>query len=193
MYSRLAKTCGLTLAAGLMTATLAGCVSIESSNEESSPSTSSTGIPSESPTAIEGTVTPKAKNPEGEATGTGTVPKQTAGNSFAQTVRIIESKATEKECSGNLTIDGNGEILKLIGDCQRVQITGTGNMIIGENVNDLSISGAGNIIAVNTIDDVSVSGIGNSVAWQNDDVTTHDTGQANLLGSDALTGVDLGF
>lgn len=189
MYSRLAKSCGLALSTGLMVLALAGCVSIKSSNDEQS----SSSAPAQSATPIEGTVTPSAKNPDGEATGTATVPKETAGNSYDQTFRTIESKATEKKCSGKMTISGDGEILKLIGNCQQVEITGTGNMIIGGRIKDLSISGAGNIVAVNNIENVSVSGVGNSVAWRNDNASTEDAGQSNRLGSDALDGVELGY
>jgi len=193
MYSHLAKSCGLVLTVGAMAIGLAGCVSIESSDDSQSPSVSSTAAPTQPTTPIEGTATPSDKNPEGEATSSGTVPKETAGDTFAQTFRTIEAKATEKMCSGKATLDGNGEMLKLIGNCQQVKITGTGNMVIGGRIEDLVISGNGNIVAVNNIEDVTVSGVGNSVAWRNDNASSHDTGQSNRLGPDALSGVDLGY
>ncbi|MGQ3383700.1 DUF3060 domain-containing protein [Glutamicibacter sp. TV12E] len=192
MYSRLAKTCGLALATGLVAATLAGCVHIETTNDSGSPSASSTGTPAESAPPIEGTATPSDKNPDGTATGTGIVPKETNGDSFSEAFRIIEPQATTKKCSGKLTVDGDGQMLKLIGNCQQVEITGTGNMVIGGHVRDLSITGAGNIVAVNNIGNVEVSGVGNAVAWRNDNASARDTGQSNQLGPGALAGVDLG-
>lgn len=193
MYSHLAKVCGLSLATGLLAATLAGCVSIEPSNDGQSPSSSPTTAPAENTPPIEGTVTPSAKNPDGEATGSGTVPKETAGDSFSQAFEIIEAKAIEKKCTGKMALDSDGEMVKLIGNCQQVEITGTGNMVVGGRVKDLSISGNGNIVAVNNIEDVSASGVGNSVAWRNDNASAHDSGQSNRLGPDALSGVDLGY
>lgn len=193
MHSRLAKTCGLALASGLVAASLAGCVTIQSTDDSGSSAPSSSAAPTESATPIEGTATPRDKNPDGEASGSGIVPKETAGDSFSDAFRAIGSQAKLRKCSGNLAVEGDGEILKLVGDCKKVTITGTGNMIISGRIQDLDISGAGNIVAVNNIRNVVVSGVGNSVAWRNDNALANDTGESNRLGPGALSGVEIGY
>lgn len=193
MFVHFTKRCAAPLAAGLLAVSLAGCVSIESSDESSSATASAPASAPENSGSIEGSVTPSPKASEGAATATPNVPKETAGDSFQRTFDLIAAQATEKKCSRNMTLAEDGQILKLIGDCSNVEITGTGNMIISGHIESMSISGNGNILAVNNIKEVEVSGVGNSVAWRNANAAAEDTGQSNQLGENALSGIDLGL
>ncbi len=175
------------IAAGLLMLSLSGCVSIEQKPSEETASAS----PSPS---IDASVTPSPKATDGTATPSGNIPKETAsGDSFQQSFETILKHATKTKCAGNDTIDANGKILFLIGDCRDIKITGTGNMIVSNHMKSLEITGAGNIVAVKSLRGVNVSGMGNTVGWRSGDTTAKDTGDSNALGKDALTGVPLDF
>ncbi len=179
-----------TLAALMLALPLAGCVTIQSTDDASSPSASQVPTATQS---IQGSVTPLPKDPSSTEGNLGTVPKETAGDSFQNGFDKILEHAQRKDCSQDTQITDNGQILHLIGDCTDVTISGTGNMIVANNARTVTVIGTGNIVAVKSVRQVDLSGVGNVVAWRSDDTQSTDTGQSNFAGQNALDGIDLTF
>ncbi|QEP08172.1 DUF3060 domain-containing protein [Glutamicibacter sp. ZJUTW] len=181
MFSKIAKRFAGPLAVGFLAVALSGCVSIESSNEE-------TSAP-ENAGPIEGTVTPSAKASEGAATGTPNVPKSPADSTFQSVYDFLDAQATEVRCTGSMDIADMGQMLKLVGDCENVTVSGDGNMIVAPHITNLELSGNGNIAAVKNIKQVAFSGIGNSAASLNENAKFTDNGSSNKFGEDAFEGI----
>lgn len=209
MTKNFATRLNAALAAGLLVLPLAGCITVQQAPEQSSaavdsssPSSDETATQSPEPSSasasaspsIDGTATQSSKAVDGTATPSGNVPKETAhGDSFQSGFKSILKHADKTKCTGNETFAENGKVLFLIGNCKNIKITGTGNMIVSNHMKSLDISGAGNIIAVKSVRNVDVSGTGNVVAWRSGDTRSHDTGDSNSLGRNALDGVELAF
>lgn len=181
MFSKIAKRFTGPLAVAVLAAALSGCVSIESSSDQSSAP--------ENADSIEGTATPSPKASEGASAGTPNVPKSPADSSFQSVYDFLDAQATEVRCTGTMDIADMGQMLKLVGDCEKVTVYGDGNMIIAPHITNLELAGSGNIAAVKNIKRVTFSGVGNSAASLNPNAKVSDKGSSNKFGEDAFEGI----
>ncbi|PRB75782.1 DUF3060 domain-containing protein [Arthrobacter sp. JUb115] len=188
MFSKITKRLAGPLAVGILAVALAGCVSIQPSSEETSAPAEESMAP-ENAGPIEGSVTPSSKAPEGASTGTPNVPKAPADSTFQSVYDFLDAQATEIRCTGGMDISEMGQMLKLIGDCQNVTVSGSGNMIVAPHIKNLELDGSGNIAAVKNIKHVTFSGIGNSAASLNENAKVTDNGSSNKFGEEAFEGI----
>ncbi|WP_431493062.1 DUF3060 domain-containing protein [Glutamicibacter sp.] len=188
MFPKIAKRFAGPLAVVFLAVSLSGCVSIQSSSEDSSAPAEKTTAP-ENAGPIEGSVTPSTKASEDASTSTPNVPKAPADSTFQSVYDFLDAQATEVRCTGSIDIAEMGQMLKLVGDCENVTVSGSGNMIVAPHITNLELAGSGNIAAVKNIKQVTFSGIGNSAASLNGNAKVTDNGSSNKFGEDAFEGI----
>lgn len=83
---------------------------------------------------------------------------------------------------GSLQIDAVGDVIALDGDCDTIEVSGTGTVVLARGVGDLQVTGVSNVVIVATADTIDVSGTANRIVWESGTPTVADTGTASRLG-----------
>lgn len=83
---------------------------------------------------------------------------------------------------GSLQIDAVGDVIALDGDCDTIEVSGTGTVVLARDVGDLQVTGVSNVVIVATADTIDVSGTANRIVWESGTPTVADTGTASRLG-----------
>lgn len=63
----------------------------------------------------------------------------------------------ELDCSsGEVTIDEFGDIVKIVGDCEKVTINGESVLVVAESIGSLRITGYGSVVIARSLDEVRI-------------------------------------
>lgn len=123
---------------------------------------------------------PSQQTPDADVTDTGNKSDDSAAammrSEFEGTAQRIAS------CSGGvLDIDDVGGVLQLDSDCAELVVSGSGTVVLAENVGKLRVTGVGLTIFVKDLGAVDVSGTGSTVVWESGKATVHNSGTGNTL------------
>ncbi len=121
---------------------------------------------------------PNTKKPSSEgadeATGTGTAAK--LRGEFEGTAQRVVSCP-----DGSLEISDVGSVLQLDSDCSELVVSGSGAVVLAENVDALHVSGVGLTIFVKDLGSAEVTGTGNTVVWESGTAVIDNSGTGNTL------------
>lgn len=82
---------------------------------------------------------------------------------------------------GAIDIADVGSVLQLDSDCPSVTVSGSGTVVLAENVDALTVTGIGVTVYVRQLGSASVSGSGNIVTWESGSPVIDNVGTGNTL------------
>ncbi|WP_145952822.1 hypothetical protein [Tessaracoccus aquimaris] len=90
---------------------------------------------------------------------------------------LLAAVETEDNCaSGKVLVDRTGVVVAVTADCDEVEITGNGSIVVGQGIGKLTVAGTGSAVLATTIDAVSITkdGNGSVVNWESGSPTVAD-------------------
>ena len=82
---------------------------------------------------------------------------------------LLAAAETEDNCaSGKVVVDRTGVVVAVTADCEEVEITGHGSIVVGQGIGTLTVAGTGSVVLASTIDAVTITkdGNGSVVNWE---------------------------
>ena len=90
---------------------------------------------------------------------------------------LLAAAETEDNCaSGKVVVDRIGVVVAVTADCDQVEITGHGSIVVGQGIGTLTVAGTGVAVLASTIDAVTITkdGNGSVVNWESGSPTVAD-------------------
>lgn len=164
------RTTALALSSLALAFTLTGCgLQFVPDQSQSKPAAEQQSPSADSPTT---------KKPSAEAAG------DAPGTGVAAKLREEYEGTAQRVVScpdGSLEISDVGGVLQLDSDCSELVVSGSGAVVLAENVDALHASGVGLTIFVKDLGSAEVTGTGNTVVWESGTAVINNSGTGNTL------------
>ena len=119
---------------------------------------------------------PTTKKPSAEDTGEASGAAAKLRGEFEGTAQRVVSCP-----DGSLEISDVGSVLQLDSNCSELVVSGSGAVVLAENVDALHVSGVGLTIFVKDLGSAEVTGTGNTVVWEGGTAVIDNSGTGNTL------------
>lgn len=83
--------------------------------------------------------------------------------------------------NGSVDIADIGSVIELDDDCAKVEVSGSGTVLLADDIDALTVTGTGIVVYADEVRRITVTGSDNAITWEDGKPQVRDTGVNNTL------------